>query len=147
MKWVDLTVVLEETGRGLSPLPIISQTLAATALLRCGSADPATEAAAWARRRQPRRHARAVRRAELGPSGCGETDAVDGGRLKGTKPFVADAGAADLFIVACRSGGDFKLAIIERNAPGVSVALQPMMDETKRIGTLTLDVARSTTRS
>ena len=37
LKWVDLTVVLEETGRGLSPLPIMSQTLAATALLRCGS--------------------------------------------------------------------------------------------------------------
>ena len=36
LKWVDLTVVLEETGRGLCPLPIISQTLAAAALLRCG---------------------------------------------------------------------------------------------------------------
>ena len=37
--WVDLTVVLEETARGLSPLPLVSNTLAATALLRCGSPE------------------------------------------------------------------------------------------------------------
>jgi alkylation response protein AidB-like acyl-CoA dehydrogenase len=141
LKWVDLTVVLEETGRGLSPLPIISQTLAATALLRCGSptqqqallpgiAD-GSRVATLALYDEPNWvHPDAVKLALSG-----------GGRLKGTKPFVADAGAADLFIVACRSGGDLKLALIERNAPGVSVALQPMMDETKRIGTLTLDCA------
>jgi alkylation response protein AidB-like acyl-CoA dehydrogenase len=139
LKWVDLTVVLEETGRGLSPLPIISQTLAATALLRCGGVGqqhkflPAladgSRVATLALYDEPNWiHPDAV------------TLALSDGRLKGSKPFVADAAAADLFIVACRSGADFKLAIIERSAPGVGVTVQPMMDETKRMGTLTLDV-------
>ena len=141
LKWVDLTVVLEETGRGLSPLPIISQTLAATALLRCGS--PTQQQALLPGLADGSRVATLALYDE--PNWV-HPDAVKltlsgGGRLKGTKPFVADAGAADLFIVACRSGGDLKLALIERNAPGVSIALQPMMDETKRIGTLTLDCA------
>ncbi len=140
LKWVDLTVVLEETGRGLSPLPIISQALAATALLRCGTpaqqqrwlnslADGSTVAtlalydeANWV-------HPDAI------------TLALEDNRLRGSKPFVADAAAADLFIVACRRAESLALAIIERNSPGVTVTVQPMVDATKRVGTLTLDVA------
>jgi alkylation response protein AidB-like acyl-CoA dehydrogenase len=146
LKWVDLTVVLEETGRGLSPLPIISQTLAATALLRCGNAA------------QQQAHlpgladgSRTATLALYDEANWIHPDAVtltaSGGRLRGAKAFVADAAAADLFIVAYRDGtvaardaAAFKLAIVDRKSPGVSVALQPMMDETKRIGTLTLDV-------
>ena len=140
LKWVDLTVVLEETGRGLCPLPIISQTLAAAALMRCGSdAQKQNLLPALAD------GSRVGTLALYDEPNWVHPDAIkltlDGGRLKGTKPFVADAGAADLFVVACRSSGGFKLAIVDRNAPGVTVAVQPMMDETKRIGTLTLDVA------
>jgi len=139
LKWVDLTVVLEETGRGLSPLPIISQTLAATALLRCGDAT------------QQQAHlpdlASGARIATLSlydePNWI-HPDAItltaSGGRLRGAKRFVADAAAADLFIVAYRDGAALKLALVDRTSPGVSVAAQPLMDETKRIGTLTLDV-------
>ena len=140
LKWVDLTVLLEETGRGLSPLPIISQTLAATALLRCGSdaqkqkwlpvlAD-GSRVATLALYDEPNWiHPDAV------------TLKLENGRLQGTKPFVADAGAADVFIIACRSGGEHTLVIIERGTAGVSIAVQPMLDDTKRIGTLTLDLS------
>jgi alkylation response protein AidB-like acyl-CoA dehydrogenase len=140
LKWVDLTVVLEETGRGLCPLPIISQTLAAAALLRCGSdAQKQNLLPALADGSRIGTLALYDEPNWVHPDSVKLT--LDGGRLKGTKPFVADAGAADLFIVACRSGSGFKLAIVDRTAPGVSVAVQPMMDETKRIGTLTFDVA------
>ena len=37
LKWVDLTVVLEETGRGLCPLPLTSNALACASILRSGS--------------------------------------------------------------------------------------------------------------
>jgi alkylation response protein AidB-like acyl-CoA dehydrogenase len=37
LKWVDLTVVLEETARGLSPLPIASQMLSTAAIVRLAS--------------------------------------------------------------------------------------------------------------
>jgi alkylation response protein AidB-like acyl-CoA dehydrogenase len=140
LKWVDLTVVLEETGRGLSPLPIISQTLAATALLRCGNA-------AQQQRLLPKLADGSVvaTLALYDEANWVHPDAITltltGGRLRGTKSFVADAATADLFVIACRSGPGFSLALIERTAPGVSVALQPIVDETKRIGTLTLDVA------
>jgi acyl-CoA dehydrogenase len=140
LKWVDLTVVLEETGRGLSPLPILSQTLAAAALLRCGT--PAQQqrwlgrladgsiVATFALYDEPNWvHRDAI------------TLTLEDHQLRGSKAYVADAGAADLFIVACRRGDGLALAIIERSAPGLSVAMQPMVDATKRIGTLTLDVA------
>jgi alkylation response protein AidB-like acyl-CoA dehydrogenase len=139
LKWVDLTVVLEETGRGLCPLPIISQTLAAAALLRCG-----TDAQQQKLLPALADGSRVGTLALYDEPNWVHPDAVslrlEGGRLNGTKSFVADAGAADLFIVACRSADGFELAIVDRNAPGVTVAVQPMMDETKRIGTLTLDV-------
>ena len=140
LKWVDLTVVLEETGRGLSPLPIISQTLAATALLRCGSdAQKQTWLPALAD------GSRVATLALYDEPNWIHPDAVtltfSNGRLKGSKPFVADAAGADLFIVACRDGAGQSLAIIERGTDGVGVAVQPMMDDTKRIGTLALDVS------
>jgi alkylation response protein AidB-like acyl-CoA dehydrogenase len=139
LKWVDLTVVLEETGRGLSPLPIVSQTLAATALLRCGNATQ--------RQTLLPSLADGSRIATLAlyddPSWV-HPDAIllsaDGRRLRGAKPFVADAAGADLFVVAYRAGDGLGLAIIDRTSAGVTVAVQPMMDETKRLGTLTLDV-------
>ncbi len=140
LKWVDLTVVLEETGRGLCPLPIVSQTLTAAALLRCGS-DAQKQKLLPALADGSRVGTLALYDEPNWVSPDAVKLKLDGGRLKGTKPFVADAGAADLFIVACRSGSGFALAIVDRNAPGVSVAVQPMMDETKRMGTLTLDVA------
>jgi alkylation response protein AidB-like acyl-CoA dehydrogenase len=66
----------------------------------------------------------------------------DGFLLSGEKPFVADATNANLFIVAFRSGdsaNDVWLAVIEGDAPGVSVEPQPPIDTTKRHGTLRLD--------
>jgi len=136
LKWVDLTVVLEETGRGLSPLPLVSQTLAATAIVHCGSES---QKKAWL--------------PKLAAGECIATlalydeanwinpDAItlraDGGSLTGRKPFVADAGVADLFIVAHRTNEGLALALLSRDA--VKVELQPIMDRTKRLGTLQID--------
>ena len=39
LAWVDLVVLLEETGRSLLPSPLLTHTLAATALLQAGSAE------------------------------------------------------------------------------------------------------------
>ncbi len=140
LKWVDLTVVLEETGRGLSPLPIISHTLAATALLRCGDA---TQQRAWLPGIAD--GSRIATLALYDEPNWIHADAITlsaaGGRLRGSKRFVADAGAADSFVVAYRDGSASRLAMIERTSPGVGVALEPIVDETKRLGTLTLDVA------
>lgn len=141
LRWIDLTVVLEETARGLSPLPLVSNTLAAAALLRCGDA---AQRQAWL--------------PGLADGSCVATlalydepnwidaDAVtlaagDGG-LCGTKPYVPDAGSADLFVVAFRAGAEhneLKLALLERDTKGLSVTDQPIIDRTKPMGTLVLD--------
>ena len=138
LKWVDLTVVLEETGRGLSPMPLVSQYLSSAALLRCGSDDQQQQ---WL-----------PKLADGGTVGTlalfdapnwvaadAITLTMDGAILTGKKPFVADAGAADLFLIAVRTQTGLALATVEKATPGVSVSLEAMMDKTKRIGTVSFD--------
>jgi alkylation response protein AidB-like acyl-CoA dehydrogenase len=136
LKWVDLTVVLEETGRGLSPLPIVSHTLAATAIARCGSDAQKRE---WLPKLASGESVATL--ALYDEANWISADAITlsaaGDELKGKKPFVADAGVADLFVVACRRGRDLALALVPRSQ--ASVTLQPMMDRTKRLGTLEID--------
>jgi alkylation response protein AidB-like acyl-CoA dehydrogenase len=138
LKWVDLTVVLEETGRGLSPLPLVSQTLAATALIRCGND---AQQKAWLPKLAAGSATATLALYDeanwISPEAI--TLAAESGRLKGKKPFVADAGVADLFIIACRNRDGLALALVPSTAAGVTVDLQPMMDRSKRMGTLTLD--------
>ena len=143
--WVDLVVLLEETGRTLFPSPLISTTLAASAILDSGSE-------AQRQRYLP----------GLADGSCigsiallDSSDALDPEAitlaarregedflLDGRKRFVPDAAAADLFVVAFRSGegaSDLSLGLIAADAEGASAETFPMLDQTKRLGTLTLD--------
>ena len=141
LRWVDLTVVLEETARGLSPLPLVSNTLATAALLRCGNT---AQQQAWLPSL-----ADGSRVATLAlyddPNwidAAAVTLATNDGRLSGSKPYVPDAGSADLFIIAFRDGSEsneLKLGLLDRDTQGVSVTSQPIMDRTKPMGTLVLD--------
>jgi alkylation response protein AidB-like acyl-CoA dehydrogenase len=144
--FVDLVVLLEETGRTLFPSPLVSTTLAASAILDAGSPE------------QKRRFL--PRLANGSAVGCvallEESDVLslegirlrarrDAGRvvLDGEKRFVADAAQADLFAVAFRSEGEggISLGLVEADAPGVSAEDVPTLDRTKRYGTLRLDGA------
>src|SRR3989304_453064 len=106
--WVDLAVLLEETGRGLLPAPLISTSLAAAAISGFGSDE------------QKRRYLPSLADGTaigtlailedsdtIGPDGVALTGTPVGAghRLTGAKRFVHDAGAATLFIVAFRIGG------------------------------------------
>ena len=134
LNWVDLVVVLEETGRVLSPMPLISHYLSSVALLRCGGDK---------QKRWLPKLAEGGALATLAlfdepnlVGSDGVTLSVEGNTLNGRKPFVPDAGAANLFLIAVRTGAGLALAAIEKDAPGVSVSLEAMMDETKRVGTV-----------
>jgi alkylation response protein AidB-like acyl-CoA dehydrogenase len=136
--------LLEETGRTLLPSPLVSHALATSALL--GASDEA----------QRRRHLPALADGSnigtvalleasdvLGPEGVALRGARDGAgfRLSGEKRFVGDAAAADLFVVAFRSGearDDVALGLVERGAPGVAARDFSGIDRTKRAGTLVL---------
>jgi alkylation response protein AidB-like acyl-CoA dehydrogenase len=145
LTWIDFVVLLEETGRSLLPSPLLSNALAATAVLEAGS--PAQQ------RRWLPGLADGSRIGTLallegddiqGAQGVGLPGEVEGDDhvLDGTKHFVADAGCADLFVVAYRVGDELHLAVVPADAAGVSVELVPSLDETKRTGTLRLNGVR-----
>ena len=140
LKWIDLTVVLEETARGLCPLPIASQALASAAILRCGSDK---QKADWL---PPISSGTAV--CTLGlydDANWISPDAVtltgtrsaNGVRISGTKPFVCDAMAADYFLLAIRFDGGLALAALSRDQ--VEVTTQPTMDRSKPMGAVALN--------
>lgn len=150
LKWVDLTVVLEETARGLCPLPVTSQALSAAAILRTATDQQQAEwlpmiaagercsialydDANWI-------HPDAV---TLAATRQGENVIING-----TKPFVADAEAAQFYLLAVRLDDDLGnglsnglsnglgLAAVTREQ--VTVTRQPTMDRTKPSGSVTL---------
>lgn len=142
--WVDLVVVLEETGRSLFPSPLVSTTLAAHAIRRFGSPR---QQASWL--------PRLADGTAVGTLALLEEDGVPGpdgvrlaGRaagksltLTGEKTLVGDAAAADLIVVAFRKGKskDLGLAVVERGTAGLSARDLPGIDLTKRLGRVALD--------
>jgi alkylation response protein AidB-like acyl-CoA dehydrogenase len=142
--WVDLVVVLEETGRSLFPSPFVSNTLAAHAIRRFGSA-----------RQQAQHLPRLADGSAVGTVALFEEDAVPGtegvrlaGRaagksltLTGEKVLVGDAAAADLVVVAFRKGKsrELGLAVLERGTQGLVAKDLPGIDLTKRLGRISLD--------
>lgn len=140
LKWVDLTVVLEETARGLSPLPIVSQVLAAAAINRLASSP---QQAAWL---PALADGSAIATLALfdepnwiSPDAITlpATPVADGYRINGRKNFVADAPAASQFLLAVRTPTGLGLAHVSRDQ--VTVKPEPGMDRTKPTGSVLLD--------
>jgi alkylation response protein AidB-like acyl-CoA dehydrogenase len=146
--WVDLLVLLEETGRTLFPSPLVSTTVAIAAIRDAGSeAQQARWLPALADGSAIGTLALQEAGDRLDPAGvqlAGERDG-DGFVLRGEKLFVPDAAAATLFVVPFRRGpapDALGLALVERDAAGVSARDFPGMDATKRLGALALDGVR-----
>ena len=129
LTWIDLVVLLGEVGRALVPAPLISTTLAGSAILAEGSE---TQKARWL----PRLLEKSDQPTTDGIHLRGERDG-DGFVLRGDKRFVSDPDQADLFVVAFRAGDepeDLTLAVVEREAPGLRTQAFETMDRTKRLG-------------
>jgi alkylation response protein AidB-like acyl-CoA dehydrogenase len=148
LDFVTLVVLLEETGRSLFPSPLLSTVLAAKAIEVRGSNE---QQARWlpglADGSQVGTFALLEESDSFENEGIALVGKSDGGEtvLSGSKLIVPDAGQADLFLVAFRSGSEadaLSLAVVERDAPGVSVQEFPVMDLTKRSGKLVLDGVR-----
>jgi len=143
-----LIVVLEETGRTLFPSPLVSTVMAAKAIERFGSAE---QQARWlpalADGSSIGTFAFLERGDSLSPAGVEARAKLDGEDLivSGEKLFVTDAGSADLFVVAVRTGSDpeaISLVVVDRETGGVEAQDFEGMDLTKKIGRLTLTDAR-----
>ncbi|NRA03145.1 MAG: acyl-CoA/acyl-ACP dehydrogenase [Myxococcales bacterium] len=138
--WVDLVILLEETGRSLFPAPLASTALAAAAILDAGSDE-----------QKQRWLPRIAQGSAIGTLALFDENDPDpraislGGRaegsgflLRGEKRFVHDAGSAGLFVVAFRSEAGLSLAVLDSEASGLSGRNLPTVDTTKRLGTLAL---------
>ncbi len=143
--WVDLVVLLEETGRTLFPSPLIANTLAAAALADAGSA---AQQAHWLPRLADGSVIGTVAVLEAGDrldsAGIQLRGTPQGGgwQLRGEKRSVLDGTAADLLVVAFRTGdGDDEvaLALVERGAAGLGVETTPSIDATKRVARARFD--------
>jgi len=149
--FVDLTVVLEEMGRVVMPGPYFSTVLlGGLALLEAGSD---AQKAAWL----PKITAGQARvtlalteeSARWDPAGVGlaaKPTRAGGWSLSGTKLFVPDAHSADAIVVAARTARATRaepdhgvsLFLVPREARGVSTALLPTMDQTRKLCEVTL---------
>ena len=145
MDWVDLLVLLEETGRSLFPSPFISNTLALTAISQFGShtqqqqwlplLTDGTKIATLALLDDEDNYSSSSIQLAGNTNGGGY-------KLSGNKSFVQDAQAADLFVTAFRTGSDsneIALALIPADQKGVSINLTNNLDRTKPSATLNLD--------
>lgn len=146
--WEDLVVVLEETGRTLFPSPLIATVLAGNAIARNGSA---AQQKRWLPRLADGSAIGTVALLEASdsqdPAAIALRGRPDGDLfvLDGEKLFVLDAPAADLFVVAFRTGDApeaLSLAVVERDAAGLVAQRIPTMDETKRMGRVTFSNVR-----
>jgi alkylation response protein AidB-like acyl-CoA dehydrogenase len=148
LSWLDLSVLLEETGRSLFPSPLIANTLAATALLELGSQEQKSR---WlpglcdgSRVGSPALIEESDIISVAGMQLRAEEDG-DAWRLNGRKCQVLDPESANLFIVSFRTGAgpqDLALAVIEADEKGVSARSFPMIDASKRMGHLDLEDVR-----
>jgi len=139
--WVDLVVVLEETGRSLFPSPLVSTVLTGAALVQAGS-DAQREQWLPQLAAGTAIGALAVQEgADADPAGIvleGTPDG-DGFRLSGEKRLVMDAPSADFYLVAFRAGGGSCLGLVPRDAAGLTVEAHTTVDLTQRMGRLRLD--------
>lgn len=142
--WVDLIVLLEETGRTLFPSPLISTVLAAEAIRLGGSAE---QQARWLPGLASGAAVATLAFQEgdgIDPAHMtlGATPSSEGFTLSGEKLLVADAEAADLFVV-CFWAGDspdaLSLAVVPRDAAGLRVEPHVTMDLTKPMGRVHFD--------
>jgi alkylation response protein AidB-like acyl-CoA dehydrogenase len=133
---VDLAVLFEELGYALAPSPLFSNTIAGLALSLCGSDD------------QRERFLRPLAAGELRgvpalwDAGTPATPGSytmegaaqgDGIVLDGEKVLVADAAAADFFVVATADG---RRHLVEAGADGVTVVAEPSIDATRRLSSV-----------
>ncbi len=127
--YLSLGLILEETGRTLVASPLLSTALIGAAALTLGGSD--AQKAAWLPKIAAGKVVTALavdEKAHHAPemTALMAEKSADGFTLNGTKTFVIDGEAADLLIVAARTGGKpgdtdgVTLFLVEGGAAGVT---------------------------
>lgn len=143
LSYVELCIVLEETGRALFPSPYLSSNvLAANALLLMGTADQKAE---WLPLiSSGERLATVALYEESNRSDVADVQqCVTDQSFTGTKSFVLDATVADVFIVVARDGPDSidapRFWLAHSNDSRIQSTAMESIDSTRRIGSVSFD--------
>jgi alkylation response protein AidB-like acyl-CoA dehydrogenase len=136
MSVVDLILLMEEAGRALVPGPFFATVALAATVIDAVATDaqkkkylaPICEGKARSTLAEMEAGAGWDSRADV-------KTAVVNGKLTGEKLFVPDADVADFLLVTAGSG----VFVVQRNAPGVSVAPMPAMDLTRSVYAVRFD--------
>ncbi|WP_404815801.1 acyl-CoA dehydrogenase family protein [Streptomyces thermolineatus] len=141
--WRETAVVMEELGRSAAPVPFLgSAVLAAAALLGC---DPRRQEAAELLAGVASGTTAAALAVGFSTAPGAEfpctVRADDAGALTGRVTAVADAPAAQVLLVPAIGPDGPGLYAVDAAGAGVSTAVPPALDLTRRIGHLDLDGA------
>jgi alkylation response protein AidB-like acyl-CoA dehydrogenase len=129
LDYLTLGLVLEETGRTLTASPLVSSALVATSALLLGGND--AQKKEWLTKFAGGK-AIGTLALDEGPHHAPAKTALaatrdgKGWKLSGKKSFVPDGGAADVIVVAARTGGKpgdtngITLFLVSGNAPGLT---------------------------
>jgi alkylation response protein AidB-like acyl-CoA dehydrogenase len=143
LHWLEMAVLLEETGRTLAPSPLLATALATAAILDGGSEsarDRWLPGIAAGKQTATLALLDEVDAPEIASVTLQAEADGDGFRLSGMRDLILDAGQADLFVIAFRRPDEsLQLAVVEKSLPGVSACSFPTVDPSKRLGRLTLD--------
>ncbi|MEU1116875.1 acyl-CoA dehydrogenase family protein [Streptomyces sp. NPDC005879] len=133
----EAAVVLEELGRAVAPVPYLTSAVVATEALLACEGDAARELLGALA------SGRTVGVLALPLSCAPGQEAFDvreeGGALRGRVSGVADAGAADVFLVPTASG----LFAVDATDRGVTVEAQTSLDPTRALAAVSFDGARA----
>ena len=135
MEMLELALVSEILGGGAVPGPFVGHSLACLALVLCGSDE---QKKTWLPKLATGQCVGSIALAESCSSWAPASwnAALDGKKLTGTKQYVPTADLADIVIVGTAGGG---LALVERNAVGVTLESGGGIDRTRPIFRLELE--------
>ena len=143
--FVELSVLMEEMGRAVLPLPFLSSAVLAAQAVLLGGTDAQRSEHLPAIASGESRYAFAHQEGrDLGPSGVqlAATREGDGWRLDGTKSYVLDGHTADRIVVVGRTGQDTEdvgLFVVAGDAGGLTRERLDTMDQTRPQARLTFD--------
>jgi len=140
LAWLDLVVLLEEAGRSLLPLPVLSTSVAARAIVEAGTkrqqADWLPQLASGEQIGTLALYEQ-LDAAEPEHTKLRASRQADGSwRLDGAKVLVPDAPDATFFVVTVRTTEGVRFAIAPADTPGVEVEAFPTMDLSKPMGSV-----------
>jgi alkylation response protein AidB-like acyl-CoA dehydrogenase len=147
--FVELAIVLEETGRALLGAPFFSSAvLAAYAILDSG--DESAAAALLPGIADGSRIGSLAFTEDSGrwdlesltmtaTPGTAGTAGADGWRLNGAKSYVVDGHIAGLLLVAARTPAGLSLFAVDGTAPGLVRTALPTLDQTRKLARIVFD--------